>query len=168
MFALLLLINSPVLAAQACPKGKVNCTDPCKQYADANGNNICDLSESGATNNSGNTNSIAPTASDNAAANNNVTNNDSETSNDSGTTNDNGSSSNQAAPPDKGHKRGGPNGRDVEKSANQSDAGTTDDNNDFQGFFATNMRQNAIPILGGVIALVLIGGVYLGRSKKKG
>lgn len=168
MIALSLLISSPVLAAQACPKGKVNCNDPCKQYTDANSNNICDLSESGATNNTGNTSINAPTASNNAADNNNATTNTSESSIESGTADNSGISSNQAGPPDRGRKHGGPPGSDVQNSANQSDTRAASDSTDVQGFFAANMRQNAIPILGGVIALLLVGGVYLGRTKKKG
>lgn len=34
------------LALEACPKGKINCSDPCHDYIDSNGNSICDRSES--------------------------------------------------------------------------------------------------------------------------
>ncbi|HEX3012270.1 MAG TPA: 4Fe-4S binding protein, partial [Syntrophomonadaceae bacterium] len=47
--AVILLILSTVgtaLAWEDCPKGKINCTNPCRDYIDTNGNSICDHSES--------------------------------------------------------------------------------------------------------------------------
>ncbi|MGE5396555.1 MAG: 4Fe-4S binding protein [Chitinophagales bacterium] len=42
----MLLVVTPAFAGNYCPKGKVNCMQPCRDYMDTNGNGICDLSES--------------------------------------------------------------------------------------------------------------------------
>jgi len=43
---LILIMTAPVLAWSDCPKGKINCDRPCRDYTDTNGNGICDRSES--------------------------------------------------------------------------------------------------------------------------
>lgn len=44
---LILIFTSvnPAFAISACKEGKTNCTHPCGDYVDSNGNKICDRSE---------------------------------------------------------------------------------------------------------------------------
>ncbi|MGE5396554.1 MAG: hypothetical protein ACM3MK_03335 [Chitinophagales bacterium] len=43
---LLLMTTTSAFAWDDCKKGEVNCTRPCGDYVDTNGNQICDHSES--------------------------------------------------------------------------------------------------------------------------
>jgi hypothetical protein len=52
VFLLIFTCVSPAFAISACKEGKTNCTHPCGDYVDSNGNKICDRSETTQQNNS--------------------------------------------------------------------------------------------------------------------
>ncbi len=161
-------MSGPALAAQSCPKGKVNCQEHCRDWVDNNGNGICDKSESGSTSKSNSTNSTNTTSNTNPNQNNTQSKSSTTTQSTNQSSSQNASSASNSGSTVTSNSTGSQNnGSNNTQNAKSSSASSPAAENSLNGTAAAGIINNAVAILGAVIILVLAGGVYLGRISRK-